>query len=197
MKSLILSIFLGAFLFTGCGGDTKEAAPAVTKTAEKPAAAKTLPPPPPAKPEPPAAEPEEAKADNAEAEDGGGDCPAAMDEYDKFVDKYVSYIKKAADGDVTALAEVPALMEQADKVGKELAEAQNDLNVDCLKKYNEINKKMTDAAMEMSKATPAQKVEVEAAQEAADKALEAAGCMEKCQGMTDPMKAATCMQGCM
>ena len=56
---------------------------------------------------------------------------------------------------------------------------------------------MTDAAMEMSKATPAQKVEVEAAQEAADKALEAAGCMEKCQGMTDPMKAATCMQGCM
>jgi len=191
MKSLIVSIFLGAFLFTGCGGETKEAPPAVvTKAAKKPAAEKPLPPPKEAEPatdEPPA----------AEAEKAGGDCPAAMAEYEKFVDKYVSYIKKAADGDATALAEMVPLMQQAEKAGKELGNAQNDLSVECLKKYNDINKKMTDAAMEMSNATPAQKVEVEAAQQAADKALEAAGCMEKCQGMTDPMKAATCMQGCM
>ena len=176
-----------------------EPAPAtkVSKPAEKPAKAKPLPPPPPAEAKSEAEAKPEAEPAAAEAEQAGGDCPAAMDEYEAFVDKYVSYIKKAADGDVSALAEVASLMEQADKAGKELASAQGDLTVDCLKKYNAINKKMTDAAMEMSKATPAQQAEVDAAQEAADKALEAAGCMEKCQGITDPMKAATCMQGCM
>ena len=194
MKSLIVSIFLGAFLFTGCGGDTKEATPAPTviKTAKQPAKAKALPPPAKQKAPPKKAEPAAAQAEKAD-----GACPAAMDEYEAFVDKYVKYIKKAADGDVSALAEVGSLMEQADKAGKELANAQGDLTVDCLKKYNAINKKMTDAAMEMSKASPAQQAEVDAAQKAADAALDAAGCMQKCQGMTDPMKAATCMQGCM
>lgn len=186
MKSLFFSVFLGAFLMVGCGGAEEPPPPPAKKVA------KTAPPPKP----PPPAKPAPAPEENAEAAPSG-DCPAAMAEYEKFVDKYVSYVKKAADGDVSALADAGPLMSQADKAGKELAAAQGDLSVECLKKYNAINKKMTDAALEISNATPAQKVEVEAAQQAADKALEAAGCMEKCQGITDPMKAATCMQGCM
>ena len=203
MKSLLVSFFLGAFLFTGCGGDTQEGPPpaANNNTAEQPANANPVPPPP------------------AEATKADEDCPAAVDAYAKFVDKYVDYIKKAADGDMSALTDVASLMEQANKAGKELASAQTDLTAGCLKKYTAINKKMTDAAMEMSKALPNQTVSIDAAQkaaeksmdaaqkaaeksmdvaqQAAEKALEAAGCMEKCQGMTDPMKAATCMQGCM
>jgi hypothetical protein len=186
MKSLIITIFMGAFLFTACGESAETPAPVVQKEAKK--APATKPPPPAKKSAPPPA---------AEEKEASGDCPAAMAEYEKFVDKYVVYIKKAAGGDLSAMTGMTSLMGQADKAGKELAAAQGDLTVDCLKKYNAINKKMTDAAMEMSKATPTQKVEVDAAQKAAEKALDAAGCMQKCQGITDPMKAATCMQGCM
>ena len=133
-----------------------------------------------------------------------------MAEYDAFVDQYISYMKKAAEGDLSDLAEAPALMEQANKAGTELAAAQGDLTVDCLKKYNEINKKMTDAALGLSGASVADKAAEEAAEEAAealedledavealDDAAEAAACVEECQGISDATEAANCMAGCM
>ena len=204
MKHFSFSVVVGLLLATGCGGSDQPTAPAAKAPA--PAA-----PPPTAAPAAPA-DPAPASADGAV--DAFAGCPAAMAEYDAFVDQYISYMKKAAEGDVSALAEAPALMEQANKAGTELAAAQGDLTVDCLKKYNEINKKMTDAALEMSGASAADKADVEDALEAAeeaaealedledavealDDAAEAAACIEECQGISDATEAANCMAGCM
>lgn len=191
MRSSFFALVCGIFLTAACGGSDEPAPKAYKPPPVKKAAPAPPPPPPPAPPAP--------DANTADAEGGdtpSGDCPAAMDEYDKFVDQYVSYMKKAANGDVTALAEVSSLMSQAEKVGGELAATQGDLTVDCLKKYNEINKKMTDAAMEMSGASAEDKADLEEAQEAADEALETMGCAEECAKITDPTAMVACLEGC-
>jgi Tfp pilus assembly major pilin PilA len=190
MRSSFFALVCGIFLTAACGGSDEPAPKAYNPPPVK-QAAPTPPPPPP--PPPPSGDAN--TADGADAP--SGDCPAAMAEYDKFVDQYVSYMKKAANGDVTALAEVSSLMSQAEKIGGELAATQGDLSVDCLKRYNEINKKMTDAAMEMSGASAADKADLEEAQEAADEALETMGCAEECQKITDPTAMLACLQGCM
>lgn len=189
MRSSFFALMCGIFLTAACGG-SDEPAPKAYKPPPVKKAAPAPPPPPP----PPAADANTADADGSDTP--SGDCPAAMDEYDKFVDQYVSYMKKAANGDVTALAEVSSLMSQAEKVGGELAATQGDLTVACLKKYNDINKKMTDAAMEMSGASAEDKADLEEAQKVADDALEQMGCVEKCQSITDPAAMASCLSGC-
>ena len=44
---------------------------------------------------------------------GSEDWDALLTSYERYVDKYISYVKKAAKGDMTALAEYPSLMEKA------------------------------------------------------------------------------------
>jgi hypothetical protein len=51
--------------------------------------------------------------------------------------------------------------------------------------------------MKMSGASEKDKKELEDVQKASDDAMDSLGCMEKCQKETDPMKSATCMQGCL
>ena len=176
VKKLLIGCVLG--LLISCGGEepkasdkTPKAAPvAVNKTAPKAAPA---------------------------AAAAAGSCPEAMSEYEAFVDKYIAYMKKVSNGDMSAMSQAQPLMAQADKAGKKIANMRGDLNAECLKRYNAISKKMTDAAMEMSGASATDKAQVEAMQKASDKAVEAASCVENCQKNTDPMKAATCMQKCM
>ncbi|MAY81020.1 MAG: hypothetical protein CL930_09580 [Deltaproteobacteria bacterium] len=188
MRSSFFALLCGIFLTAACGG-ADEPAPKAAKPAPVKQAAPAPPPPP---PPPPAADANTADA----AGTPSGDCPTAMAEYEKFVDNYVAYMKEAFDGSPSALAKAPELMAQAEKIGGELAATEGGLSIDCLKRYNEINKKMTDAAMEMSGASAADKADLEEAQEAADEALETLGCAEECQKITDPTAMLACLQGC-
>ena len=80
---------------------------------------------------------------------GSEDWDALLDSYEKYVDKYISYVKKAAKGDMTALAEYPSLMEKAQEFSEKLQNAQGDMSASQWTRYNKISMKMMKAAQEM------------------------------------------------
>lgn len=80
---------------------------------------------------------------------GSEDWDAVLESYEKYVDKYVSYVKKAAKGDMTALAEYPSLMEKAQEFSDKLQNAKGDMSASQWTRYNNISMKMMKAAQEM------------------------------------------------
>ena len=80
---------------------------------------------------------------------GSEDWDALLDSYEKYVDKYVSLVKKAAKGDMTALAEYPSLMEKAQEFSDKLQNAEGDMSASQWTRYNNISMKMMKAAQEM------------------------------------------------
>lgn len=136
-------------------------------------------------------------AANAVAGAMAGDCPAALGEYEKFVDQYVSFMKKAAAGDMAAMTKAQKIMAQATKSGKALTAMKGGMTVPCMKQYSHINQKMMNAAMEIGGASAADKAQMKEANKAADAAMDKMACAEKCQKITDPMKMSTCIQKCM
>ena len=77
------------------------------------------------------------------------DWDELLTSYENYVDKYISYVKKAAKGDMTALAEYPSLMEKAQEFSDKLQRAQGDMSASQWARYNKITMKMTKAAQEM------------------------------------------------
>lgn len=80
---------------------------------------------------------------------GSEDWDELLASYEKYVDKYISYIKKAAKGDMTALAEYPSLMEKAQEFSDKLQRAQGEMSASQWARYNKITTKMMKAAQEM------------------------------------------------
>lgn len=78
------------------------------------------------------------------------DWDALLNSYEQYVDKYISYMKKAAKGDMSALSEYPALMEKAQKFSDKMKNAQSNMSASQWAKYNEITQKMLKAAQEMN-----------------------------------------------
>lgn len=82
---------------------------------------------------------------------GGSDIDRMLDDYENYVDQYIVYVKKASEGDMTALSEYPSLMEKANQLQSSLQEAQNNNNfsADQMKRMVSIQQKMTNAAIDM------------------------------------------------
>lgn len=79
---------------------------------------------------------------------GSQDWDALLNSYEQYVDKYISYMKKAAKGDMSALAEYPALMEKAQEFSEKMENAQGDMSASQWARYMKITNKMTKAAQE-------------------------------------------------
>jgi len=77
------------------------------------------------------------------------DWDALLDAYDSYVTKYISYMKKAAKGDMSALSEYPALMQKAQEFSDKMANAEGDMSDAQWARYIKITTKMTQAAAEM------------------------------------------------
>lgn len=80
---------------------------------------------------------------------GSQDWDALLNSYEQYVDKYISYMKKAAKGDMSALAEYPVLMEKAQEFSEKMENAQGDMSASQWARYMKITTKMTTAAQEM------------------------------------------------
>ena len=76
------------------------------------------------------------------------DWDSMLDSYEQYVNKYIALLKKAAEGDMTALAEYPALMEKAQECSKKMENAQGDMSASQWARYMKITKKMAKAAQE-------------------------------------------------
>jgi len=99
-------------------------------------------------------------SDSSVAENGGDDSDdgevsssedwdALLDSYDSYVTKYISFLKKAANGDVTAMTEYPALLEKAQEFSSKMQNAQGDMTASQWARYNEITMKMANAAQNL------------------------------------------------
>ena len=77
------------------------------------------------------------------------DWDKVLDDFESYVDKYISFSKKASSGDLTALAEYASLLEKTEKLEKELNAAQNEMTKAQMKRYLQIIEKMTNAAIDM------------------------------------------------
>lgn len=76
---------------------------------------------------------------------GSEDWDSILDSYERFVDQYISYLKRASNGDATALAEYPSLMKRAEEYGNKLQNAQGDLSPSQLARWQRINSKYISA----------------------------------------------------
>ena len=77
------------------------------------------------------------------------DWDALLDSYDEYVTKYISYMKKAANGDMSALSEYPALLEKAQEFSEKMENAQGEMTSAQWSRYTKITKKMSPAASSM------------------------------------------------
>ena len=85
-------------------------------------------------------------SETTEESSGSADWDELLSSYEDYVDQYISFAKKAAKGDMSALSEYPALMEKAKEYGDQLENAKNDMSASQLAKYNKITSKLTKAA---------------------------------------------------
>ena len=77
------------------------------------------------------------------------DWDALLDSYDSYVTKYISFLKKAANGDVTAMTEYPAILEKAQEFSAKMQDAQGDMTASQWARYNKITMKMANAAQNL------------------------------------------------
>lgn len=74
---------------------------------------------------------------------------ATLDSYEKYVDKYISYMKKAANGDMNALSEYPSLMKKAEEFNDQMKDAQGDMTAAQWSRYTKITQKLMNAAQDL------------------------------------------------
>lgn len=77
---------------------------------------------------------------------GSEDWDKVLDAYERYVDKYIVLMKKANNGDASAMAEYVQFQNEAQNLNNKLARAKSDLSASQLARMNRINNKMLKAA---------------------------------------------------
>ena len=80
--------------------------------------------------------------EDAEENEGNQDWDALLNSYEQYVDKYISYMNKAAKGDMSALSEYPALLEKAQEFSNQMVGAQGEMSSSQWSRYLNITTKI-------------------------------------------------------
>lgn len=80
----------------------------------------------------------------------GEDWDSLLDSYEEYVDMYISLLKKASAGDLSAVSEYTSYMSKAQEVSQKMADATSKLSSAQLSRFNKINQKMLQAAQNMN-----------------------------------------------
>ena len=72
-----------------------------------------------------------------------------LDDFEEYVDKYISLVKKASSGDLSAMTEYVRFLEKAEDLADQLDDAEDEMTSAQLKRYMKIAQKMTNAAIDM------------------------------------------------
>lgn len=73
---------------------------------------------------------------------------STLDDYEKYIDKYIKLYKKAKNGDTSALTEYPALLEKAQSLSNKLGNAQGNLKPKQASRFLKLQQKLANAALE-------------------------------------------------
>ena len=71
-----------------------------------------------------------------------------LDEYEKYVDQYIKFYKKAMNGDMSAMSEYVKLLEKAEKISDQLEDAQGYMTNAQMNRYLNITQKMSNALLD-------------------------------------------------
>ena len=77
------------------------------------------------------------------------DWDSMLNSYEQYVNKYIALVKKASNGDMTAMAEYAGLMQKAQELSDKMNGAQGEMSASQWARYMKITTKMTKAAQEM------------------------------------------------
>lgn len=125
--TLVVWAFSAVLLVASCGGtETKEGADTATATSLTGA---------------------ETAAEAASSENWDD----VLSSYEEYIDQYIKLMKKAKEGDVSAVSEYPAMMDRANELGEKLQNASTTLSTEQLSRFTELQAKLTNAAAEMMK----------------------------------------------
>jgi hypothetical protein len=89
------------------------------------------------------------KADDAETDDAkqndSSEWDKALDEYEKYVDKYIEFYKKTKNGDLSAMSEYADMLEKANAVSEKLDDAEGDMSAAQMARFTKIQGKFLNA----------------------------------------------------
>lgn len=74
----------------------------------------------------------------------GNEVDAMLESYDEYVTEYVSYMKKASSGDMSALSEYPQMLEKAQELSSKIEDCKSEMTTEQWSRFNEITAKMLD-----------------------------------------------------
>ena len=77
------------------------------------------------------------------------DWDAVLESYDSYIDQYIKLMKKAANGDVSAITEYSAMMGKATDLSNKMSKAGNDLSASQMAKFMKLQTKLASAAAKM------------------------------------------------
>ena len=133
--SVFAAIIIAAMVFTSCGGsstpksvdNSKDSILTITENDSVSADASV----------------EEGAANKNE------DFDAVLKSYETYIDKYIVLMKKAKNGDASALADYPAMMKSATDLQTKLGSAGDKLSTAQMTKFVELQNKLVKAASEI------------------------------------------------
>lgn len=86
---------------------------------------------------------------NDDSNSGSKDWDALLRSYEQYVNKYISLMKKAKNGDMSAMTEYVEFLQKAQELSREMDGAQGDMSASQWSRYMRITSKLAEAAQEM------------------------------------------------
>lgn len=77
-----------------------------------------------------------------------GDVDELINTYSEYVDKYIKFMKKVANGDLSAMTEYTSLLKKAQEIDEKLKDVKGDMTTAQMNKFLGIQKKMLSAMQE-------------------------------------------------
>ena len=84
--------------------------------------------------------------DSSTASSGSEDWDALLSSYEQYVDQYIKLMKKASNGDASAMTEYASFLEKAQEVSNKMSGAKGSMSASQWAKYMKITNKMASAA---------------------------------------------------
>ncbi|MFT5102606.1 MAG: hypothetical protein ACI86C_000248 [Candidatus Latescibacterota bacterium] len=84
-----------------------------------------------------------------EEESSGEDWDAVLEDYDGFVDEYIVLLKKAQEGDMSAMTQYMSVMGKANSLNEKLSTAGDDLSASQMARLVQLQMKLASAASQM------------------------------------------------
>ena len=92
----------------------------------------------------------EESTDTDESNESSGDFDDLLDSFESFCNDYISLLRKASNGDMTALSEYPAVMKNAQDLSEKLEQAQGSATAEQWDRFLKIQRKFLNAASDMN-----------------------------------------------